>query len=162
MKSINDILKRAALSLVGVTGLLGSGASDASTCVSPSLDATFNRAKEVFVARLVAATLSDDYSAQIDVVLDTGLKGSPPDRLTIKTNIGPIPYCGPDLTIGHHYVVFLTGSQPVLVLANDAKVLRWIEGKIRTLTLDSASARSFMDDCFWPKAAPRKIQYTVS
>lgn len=123
-----------ALSTIVAIGLMGSQGSFASICVPPDLDTAYKHANSVFVGRLTSASVSEDFSAQGEAVLDITLKGSPPKKLIISTNIWPLTYCGPDLTIGKPYLIFLVDRKPLLVWANDPDTLRWIEKKWQATT----------------------------
>ena len=122
------------LGIITAIGLLGSPSSFALTCAPPNLDAAYVRADVVVLGQLVSASMSEDFSAQGEFAVKTVFKGSPPDKLVISTNIGGLTYCGPDLTIGQPYLVFLTGDVPILVWVNDpsSDASGWIENKLAT------------------------------
>jgi hypothetical protein len=101
-------------------------------CVPPDLETAYEHANSVFVGRLTSASLSEKFSVRGELVLDITLKGSPPRKLEINTNIEPHSDCGPDLTISKSYLIFLVDSKPILVRANEPDTLRWIEKKMQT------------------------------
>lgn len=135
----NNKSVRTLLSLVVLIAALQSTNANALTCARPSLDTAYDNADLVFVARLVSASVSDDFSASGRLVLETTLKGSPPDKLAFDTNIGPLTNCGPDLTVGKAFLVFVKDGKPTLRIINDTAspqvsnaTSRWIANKLQT------------------------------
>lgn len=111
--------------------------SPALTCGGYDLDAKFKSADSVFVAQLVSAAMSENYAASGTLVLKETLKGDPPETLDFETNIGPFSYCGPDLTIGKAYLIFLAVGNPMLLDVSGGNpsgggptILKWIEEKM--------------------------------
>jgi hypothetical protein len=130
---------RTFLVILALSGMLGPSDVGALTCAAPSLDTAYGNAAVVFVARLVSASVSDDFSARGELVLDTALKGTAPNKLSFVTNIGPLSSCGPDLIIGQAYLVFLIDEKPNLYLVNDKTApdrsndtFSWIASKLQT------------------------------
>jgi len=119
-------MNRIAVIFVLIAGALNASSSQASYCLIPDLDSSFDRAELVFIAVLTSASTEDLYTALGHFRVEDSLKGEPPPEISLDAHIGPTLSCGLELIIGKPYLVFLNKGQASISPGTGSRI---VDGK---------------------------------